>query len=176
MRILFEADDAILQFDEQNNIYQFGWKGTVGYVSASQTLSLAAELSKDLEKVHWLVDRRNLDGYSPEARIWIKDDFVNKVGKDLIMKIDKIAVMESESPIANLSSSVLSKAILEVNPETINFTDPALRGAIGPNGEMSIYDFQRALRKDARWQYTNNAREDVFQSVSKVLQDFGFQG
>ena len=67
-------------------------------------------------------------------------------------------------------------AILEVNPETINFTDPALRSAIGPNGEMPIYDFQRALRKDARWQYTNNAREDVFQSVSKVLQDFGFQG
>jgi hypothetical protein len=67
-------------------------------------------------------------------------------------------------------------AILEVNPETINFTDPALRGAIGPTGEMSIYDFQRALRKDARWQYTNNAREDVFQSVGKVLQDFGFQG
>ena len=67
-------------------------------------------------------------------------------------------------------------AILEVNPETINFTDPALRGAIGPTGEMSIYDFQKALRKDARWQYTNNAREDVFQSVSKVLQDFGFQG
>lgn len=67
-------------------------------------------------------------------------------------------------------------AILEVNPQTISFTDPALRSAIGPNGEMPIYDFQRALRKDARWQYTNNAREDVFQSVNKVLQDFGFQG
>lgn len=67
-------------------------------------------------------------------------------------------------------------AILEINPQTINFTDPTLRGAIGPTGEMSIYDFQKALRKDARWQYTNNAREDVFQSVGKVLQDFGFQG
>jgi hypothetical protein len=43
-------------------------------------------------------------------------------------------------------------------------------------GEYTMYDFQRALRKDARWQYTNNAREDVFQSVGKVLQDFGFQG
>jgi len=67
-------------------------------------------------------------------------------------------------------------AILELSPGSINFTDPTLRGAIGPNGEMSIYDFQKALRKDARWQYTNNAREDVFQSVGKVLQDFGFQG
>jgi hypothetical protein len=55
-------------------------------------------------------------------------------------------------------------------------SDPILRSAIGSNGEMPIYDFQRALRKDARWQYTNNAREDVFQSVGKVLQDFGFQG
>lgn len=67
-------------------------------------------------------------------------------------------------------------AVLELNPETIGFTDPVLRSAIGPNGEVPLYDFQRALRKDARWQYTNNAREDVFQSVNKVLQDFGFQG
>lgn len=67
-------------------------------------------------------------------------------------------------------------AVLEINPTTIGFTDPVLRSAIGPNGETPLYDFQRALRKDARWQYTNNAREDVFQSVGKVLQDFGFQG
>jgi hypothetical protein len=67
-------------------------------------------------------------------------------------------------------------AVLEINPTTISFTDPTLRNAIGPNGETPLYDFQRALRKDARWQYTNNAREDVFQSVGKVLQDFGFQG
>jgi hypothetical protein len=65
---------------------------------------------------------------------------------------------------------------LEINPETISLSDPTLRAAIGPDKEMSLYDFQRALRKDARWQYTNNAREDVFQSVGKVLQDFGFQG
>ena len=66
--------------------------------------------------------------------------------------------------------------VLELNPATIGFSDPVLRSAIGPNGEVPLYDFQRALRKDARWQYTNNAREDVFQSVNKVLQDFGFQG
>jgi len=67
-------------------------------------------------------------------------------------------------------------AVLELNPTTIGFSDPVLRSAIGPNGEVPLYDFQRALRKDARWQYTNNAKEDVFQSVSKVFQDFGLQG
>jgi hypothetical protein len=67
-------------------------------------------------------------------------------------------------------------ATLELDPNAINLNDPILRTAIGPSGEMPIYDFQRQLRKDARWQYTNNARKEVSDSVSKVLQDFGFMG
>ena len=66
-------------------------------------------------------------------------------------------------------------AILELSPESINFTDPALRSAIGPTGEMSIYDFQKALRKDARWEYTHNAKRDVSNVALKILRDFGFQ-
>lgn len=65
---------------------------------------------------------------------------------------------------------------LELDKGAINLNDPILRSAIGPNGEMPIYDFQRQLRKDARWQYTNNARKEVSDSVTKVLQDFGFVG
>jgi len=70
----------------------------------------------------------------------------------------------------------LMAATLEVTPDSIKLNDPTLRSAIGPEREMSLYDFQRALRKDARWQYTNNAREEVSNSALKVLQDFGFQG
>jgi len=66
--------------------------------------------------------------------------------------------------------------VLEINPNTISLNDPTLRGAIGPDKEMSIYDFQRALRKDPRWQYTNNAREEISDVALKVLKDFGFQG
>jgi len=65
---------------------------------------------------------------------------------------------------------------LEINPDAISLNDATLRSAIGPNGEMPIYDFQRALRKDARWQYTNNAREEVSNAALGVLRDFGFQG
>lgn len=65
--------------------------------------------------------------------------------------------------------------VLEVNPDTISLNDPTLRGAIGPDKEMTIYDFQRALRKDPRWQYTDNAREEVSNAALRVLQDFGFQ-
>jgi len=67
-------------------------------------------------------------------------------------------------------------SILEINPNTITLTDPTLRSAIGQQGEVSLYDFQRQLRKDSRWQYTNNAREEVSTAALQVLRDFGFQG
>jgi hypothetical protein len=41
---------------------------------------------------------------------------------------------------------------------------------------MSLYDFEKMLRKDNRWQYTNQAKEEVSSVAMKVLRDFGFQG
>jgi hypothetical protein len=67
-------------------------------------------------------------------------------------------------------------AVLEVAPDSISLNDGTLRSAIGPEKEMSLYDFQRILRKDSRWQYTDNARTEASDSVLKVLKDFGFQG
>jgi hypothetical protein len=67
-------------------------------------------------------------------------------------------------------------SVLEVAPDSISLDDKTLRSAIGPEKEMSLYDFQRTLRKDARWQYTNNAREESSDAVLGVLRNFGFQG
>lgn len=67
-------------------------------------------------------------------------------------------------------------SVLELNPDSISLNDPTLRGAIGQDREMTLYDFQRSLRKDPRWQYTNNAREEVSTAALQVLRDFGFQG
>jgi hypothetical protein len=69
----------------------------------------------------------------------------------------------------------LMASTLELNPESINLKDPTLRLAFGPDKETTIYDFEKALRKDYRWQYTNNAKRDVSNIALKVLQDFGFQ-
>lgn len=74
-------------------------------------------------------------------------------------------------PYKNMMASVL-----EVNPNTIKLDDPTLRSAIGPDKEMSLYDFQKTLRKDNRWQYTQNAHEEVSNITKNVLKDFGFVG
>lgn len=67
-------------------------------------------------------------------------------------------------------------AVLEISPDSISLTDPTLRKAFGPDKELPLYEFQRQLRQDARWQYTNNAREEVSNVALNVLRDFGFQG
>lgn len=66
--------------------------------------------------------------------------------------------------------------VLELNPNDIDITDPALTKAISGDKTMTSYEFQRLLRKDPRWQYTNNARAEVSNVALKVLRDFGFQG
>lgn len=65
---------------------------------------------------------------------------------------------------------------LEINPNTITLDDPTLRGAIMPDKEMSLYDYQKSLRKDPRWQYTNQARSETSDAITTVLKDFGFMG
>jgi len=72
--------------------------------------------------------------------------------------------------------------ILEIPYTSVDLFDPKIRGALsytlpdGKVGTKSIYDFERELRQDTRWQYTNNAKKAVADSTLRVLQDFGFQG
>jgi hypothetical protein len=66
--------------------------------------------------------------------------------------------------------------ILELDPNTISLSDPGLRMGISKEGDMNLYDYERALRKDNRWQYTQQARGEVADSALRVLRDFGFAG
>ena len=70
---------------------------------------------------------------------------------------------------------------LELNPNDVTLNDLAKFGIIGqPSADkqtpQNLYDFQRALRKDERWQYTQEANQEVASGVQKVLKDFGFMG
>ena len=67
-------------------------------------------------------------------------------------------------------------SILEIPSTQIELNDPTLMQAINQQGTIPLYEFQRSLRKDPRWQYTNNAKSEISNSVLKVLQDFGFRG
>jgi len=73
-------------------------------------------------------------------------------------------------------------SILEIPDTGIDLFDPKVRNALaytlpdGKVGTKSIYEFEKELRKDPRWQYTNNARNDAASVATTVLKDFGFMG
>lgn len=75
------------------------------------------------------------------------------------------------APYRNIMASTL-----ELDTNQIDLNDPTLRGAITNEGDMNIYDFKKLLRKDSRWDTTENARQDVSTAVYSILRDFGFQG
>jgi hypothetical protein len=67
-------------------------------------------------------------------------------------------------------------ASLGINSNTITLDDPTLRMAIGPEKEMSLYDYQKAIRTDNRWKYSQEANDEVTNMVNQVKRDFGFMG
>ena len=66
-------------------------------------------------------------------------------------------------------------ATLEISPDSISLND-VLQKAITKDGFESIYKFKQELRKDPRWQNTDNARQEASSVAYNVLRDFGFQG
>jgi hypothetical protein len=66
--------------------------------------------------------------------------------------------------------------LLEINADEIDLNDSTLRSAISDKGDMNIYDFKKTLKKDNRWQYTENAKQEVSDATLKILRDFGLQG
>lgn len=140
MKKLHEAENATLNFDEEKSTLIFTWKGVVDEPTVTRVFKQAAKAAMLSDTLHWLIDRRELEEYEAGARIWIKNDFINKVGLELIQKTDKIAAVMSDNAMAQVSSNVLIDLIMEQNPN-INFqefdmTTPASNWLIGKKEEV----------------------------------------
>lgn len=70
--------------------------------------------------------------------------------------------------------------LLEVAPESIDVHDKTVQSALRqrtPDGKpaaASLSDFEDMVRKDNRWQYTDNAREETAALTAGLLKSFGF--
>lgn len=138
-------------------------------VASANGLDLDKTFGSSLDE--WLqnIDKgESIDTYKRLIRSAAKIGMPQNVASLLDNGVDLEAVY---APYKNLMASVL-----EINPETITLNDPVLRSAVAGDKEVPLYEFQRQLRKDARWQYTDQAKEEVSDVALKVLRDFGFQG
>lgn len=69
--------------------------------------------------------------------------------------------------------------LLELDPNQVKLTDSSIQKALtqrdakGQLAPMNLADFADSVRKDDRWQYTKNARQDVANVTRTLLQAFG---
>lgn len=117
MRIVHEAEDAIFMVDDEKNVFSFTWKGTVTEETAKRILGIAAKAAATMDSAHWIIDRTEQEGYTTEARVWIKTKFLESLGKELINKTEKIAAVKSNFTISEISSGVIMDTIMEINPD-----------------------------------------------------------
>jgi hypothetical protein len=91
---------------------------------------------------------------------------------------DQINKGVSVDALASAYKSSMSN-ILEIDADSIGYNDPTLRKAlqaVGTDGKPTtkpLWEFEKELRMDSRWQYTNNARDTVDSLSLKVLRDWG---
>jgi hypothetical protein len=72
--------------------------------------------------------------------------------------------------------------LLELNPNQVGLKDGLVQRALtmkdqasGKPAGMNLNDFANSVRSDKRWQYTGNAKEQVANVTSTLLQSFGLQ-
>lgn len=71
--------------------------------------------------------------------------------------------------------------LLEVDPEQIDLNDQLLQramqgvGADGKPAVVPLYAFDKEIRNDERWQYTDNALDTYAKAGTKILQMFGLR-
>lgn len=69
--------------------------------------------------------------------------------------------------------------LLELNPGEVDIKSSMIQRALtarnqdGVSIPMDLNDFADTVRKDARWQYTDNAREQAVNMTSNILRSFG---
>lgn len=69
---------------------------------------------------------------------------------------------------------------LEVAETSIDLTDPKIKRALSsrqPDGTMGstpLWQFERQLKDDPRWDKTKQARTEAFETIAQVGRDFGF--
>jgi hypothetical protein len=125
----------------------------------------SAILSKIMQDV---ADGGNVDDYLQKIRSAAGYGYNDNIKKLLAQGVNLDAIAQ---PYIGAMAGAL-----EINPATINMNDPTIRMALSGDKELNLFDFARQLRRDDRWQYTKQARDEAYGATLNILRDFGFTG
>lgn len=91
---ILEKDQNILMVNRQDGIIKVVWGENVNLTSTKIILNKAAILvgEGDYDKI--ILDRKKLHHFEIEARIWIKNNFLDNKAKKLVQNIVRVAAID----------------------------------------------------------------------------------
>ncbi len=110
-----ELDGNIFELDKKNKITKISWYGKVDVKIASDLLNRAGDAVEFDGFTKLLVDRRKLDEFDTEARVWIKD-LLKTRAKRIARKVDKVALINAKSSMGKIFSNMMATAISLILP------------------------------------------------------------
>ena len=156
------------------------FKGTLG----GDTLSKVQSLEEYADTFGMSYTRTTLDSWSQGIFSGTNTlaDIQEKIRRDSASAYpvfaDDINKGTSVDALASAYKSSMAN-ILEIDADTISYTDPTFRRAlqyVGADGKPAmkpIWQFEAELRQDPRWDLTDNARATADSLSLKVLKDLG---
>ncbi len=183
-------DDAMLE-----EAYLGGWSDNILDIKALAKVPAGKQLGGDaLSTADTIKSYSNSFGmtYAPsQYDKWTRDVFTGNITVDDIknqVRIDAASAypvyaeqISKGTTLDSLASAYKTSIanILEVDPDSVTWTNPYLRKAlqsVGPDGKpvvQPIWQFEKDLRSTTEWLYTNNARDTLDTFSLKVLRDMG---
>ena len=110
----------------------------------------------------------------------IKTELRNKAAATYSVFADQIKAGQSLWDITSAYRAKMAD-VLEMDPEAIKWDDPLWKDgkiftAVDKDGKMSmrpLYEVDKMLREDSRWQYTKNANDTYSKYTGAILTKFG---
>lgn len=113
-----------------------------------------------------------------ETLKFLRDNHTKVLYPAFSEEIDKgLNMMDIAEPYITAAANTL-----ELDPNAVDINDPAVRKmmqATGPDGKpvrKSMWEFEEDLKKDDRWQYTDNAWQSIGSASMQVMRMMGMEG
>jgi len=129
---------------------------------------------------NWYTEKAALVGKGQSVEDFL-DDIRQSAASRYVGVADRINKGETFDSITSPYKRAMAN-ILEIDENSIDYSDPTIQQAVNMQNEQGqfmtkpIWQFEKDLRKDPRWQKTSNARASYDNIMLKVLKDFGLMG
>ena len=171
-------------FDEQD-LEELKLKYITKYVETKGVENVGGAVASNLRAIKKIASDYNIVLPDLDVRQLALNAIRDKTGLDnaqnKIVSLAKagfpalIPYIDQGLTVRDIASQFIAKkaAVLEMSPESISLNDPDILSALQGTKLEFLFDFEKRLRKNPLWQFTNNAREEAASFSAMALNDFG---